>query len=102
IGLAAAVLLRRRSAALRHRVLAVAIVCGALMPAARWIAPGWPSTLDSWAPSKPAITEADVVPAELVVASPAEEQLPRGASPLGVSALFGLWSAGVIIALATP
>ncbi len=41
LGLAVTLLLRRRSAALRHRVLAAAIVCAALVPlAAPWV-PAW-------------------------------------------------------------
>jgi TonB family protein len=41
LGLAATMVLRRRSAALRHWVLAGAIACAALMPLAEAVAPAW-------------------------------------------------------------
>jgi TonB family protein len=101
IALAAAVLLRRRSAALRHRVLAAAIVCAALMPAGRWIAPGWDLPFDVWGASEQRIEQADVARTELVMTASADERSRRGASLPGVSALVGLWMVGVVISLAT-
>lgn len=41
VGLLATLLLRRRSAALRHWVLASAIACAALMPALELVVPAW-------------------------------------------------------------
>ena len=41
LGLAAAALLRRRQAAFRHRVLAAALACAALMPLIEAVAPVW-------------------------------------------------------------
>lgn len=41
LGLVAVLILRRRSAALRHRILAAAIVCAALVPLAEPLVPAW-------------------------------------------------------------
>ncbi|HMD36777.1 MAG TPA: M56 family metallopeptidase, partial [Vicinamibacterales bacterium] len=41
IALCAASLLRRRSAAVRHWVLAIAVVCGAVMPFLQFVVPSW-------------------------------------------------------------
>jgi beta-lactamase regulating signal transducer with metallopeptidase domain len=50
VALAALVLLRRRSAAVRHFVLAVALACAAATPALRLVAPAWQAT-SSWLPT---------------------------------------------------
>src|SRR6185295_1081395 len=39
--LGAAALLRKRSAAIRHLVLAAAVVCAAALPAVEWVVPSW-------------------------------------------------------------
>jgi beta-lactamase regulating signal transducer with metallopeptidase domain len=46
--LGASALLRRRSAAVRHFVLAAALACAAATPALRLVAPAWQATAGSW------------------------------------------------------
>ena len=41
VALAATSLLRRQSAALRHWILAVGLLCAAAMPALQWLTPAW-------------------------------------------------------------
>jgi TonB family protein len=50
VAFAATLLLRRRSAALRHWILAVGLFCAASMPALQWFAPEW-TLPDSWSRS---------------------------------------------------
>jgi TonB family protein len=46
--MAATMVLRRRSAAVRHFVLAAALVCAAATPALRLVAPTWQATAGTW------------------------------------------------------
>ncbi len=48
VALAASALLRRRSAAVRHFVLAAALACAAATPALRLVAPAWQATAGAW------------------------------------------------------
>jgi beta-lactamase regulating signal transducer with metallopeptidase domain len=48
VALGASALLRRRSAAVRHFVLAVALACAAATPALRLVAPAWQATAGAW------------------------------------------------------
>jgi beta-lactamase regulating signal transducer with metallopeptidase domain len=48
VALATLVLLRRRSAAVRHFVLAVSLACAAATPALRLVAPAWQATAGTW------------------------------------------------------
>ena len=62
VGLAAAGLLRRRPAALRHQVLAVTIACCAVMPAVETLVPGWELPIlpaGAALPSQPAVLQDD-------------------------------------------
>jgi beta-lactamase regulating signal transducer with metallopeptidase domain len=71
------------------------------MPAARWIAPGWALPFDRWSASEPAVAEAYVVPAELVVTASVDEPPQPGVRALTVNALIGLWLAGVVVSIGT-
>lgn len=62
LGLAAASLLRHRSAALRHCVLAATVVCAAATPALEWLLPAWVLPVPS-----SVLTDSDA----LIVMSPA-------------------------------
>jgi hypothetical protein len=46
--MAATMVLRRRSAAVRHFVLAAALGCAAATPALRLVAPTWQATAGTW------------------------------------------------------
>jgi hypothetical protein len=48
VALGASTLLRRRSAAVRHFVLAAALACAAATPALRLVAPAWQATAGAW------------------------------------------------------
>ncbi len=73
MGLALAALLRRRSAAVRHWVLAMTIVCAAAVPLLEMVVPAWGIALPGEAPTAGAAdTTASIAPA-----SPAQGVLTR-------------------------
>jgi beta-lactamase regulating signal transducer with metallopeptidase domain len=89
--LAAAAVLRKRSAALRHGVLAAALVCGAAIPILQFVVPAWGAT-----PVEQPITvlatlssEADIA---LQAAPPPPSRLERAWALLGP-----LWLAGFVV-----
>jgi beta-lactamase regulating signal transducer with metallopeptidase domain len=97
--------LRRRSAAVRHWVLACALVCAALMPVLELVAPRWSAPIDiPWLASRAGASSfafGDTDSGRWAGASDA------GASPAGTagswtaaSALRAAWLAGVIVGLA--
>ena len=53
IGLCARLLLRRRSAAVRHWVLAVAVVCAAAVPIVGLLVPSWRVSALPYTPPRP-------------------------------------------------
>jgi beta-lactamase regulating signal transducer with metallopeptidase domain len=107
LGLIAAALLRRSSAATRHWVIATALVGAALLPAARAVVPGWTLSLPGLRPVEratvvvPVATESSVDLSVEVVA-PARS---RPAATLSLSsALLWVWgggaAAGLLVVLA--
>jgi len=101
-GLAAAGLLRRRSAALRHRVLAAAIACAALMPLIGVLVPGWEVPLlpaSATAASQPAVLQDGGPPAPDGRPAASMKRVPG--TVVWARALLPLaWGAGAIVAFA--
>ena len=98
VALGAARLLRRRQAALRHRLLATAIVCAALLPLAEQVAPAWHLPIlpagAAWpAPSAAQLSDAEEAPGQ------AAEEVPPGRSALHAvfAWLPSVWAAGAAI-----
>jgi beta-lactamase regulating signal transducer with metallopeptidase domain len=98
LGLAVAAALRRRSAAVRHAVLATAIACAALMPALELTVPQLPvvSWIDSAVVSS-GLRFSSEEPAVPTATEPAETSPSRSVAwPM---LLAGLWAAGVLVTL---
>ena len=103
--LAGAALMRTRSAALRHWVLAAAVACAAIAPAVRFVAPAWRIAFDGFNAAPPsAVSASDAVtlaappstaPASSIVAPVAE---PRAKPRVG-TVLAGIWIGGVLVSL---
>jgi beta-lactamase regulating signal transducer with metallopeptidase domain len=72
--LGASALLRRRSAAVRHFVLAAALACAAATPALRLVAPAWQATAGAWLTQ----SRLQLIDRPLAVFDAAD--LPRGAA----------------------
>jgi len=106
VALAVTLLLRRRSAALRHWLLAVGLASAAAMPALEWLAPNW-TLPDSWSPSYavsfPAATLAtpDATPADMVtdVTSMSAARQSLTASVSWTAWLVAAWLSGTVGAL---
>src|SRR5262249_53249885 len=103
--LAGAALMRTRSAALRHWVLAAAVACAAIVPAVRFVAPAWRIAFHGFnrAPSSAVeVSDAFVLPAApsappaRSIGAPAVEP---GAKPRVATTLAGIWIGGVIVSL---
>ena len=104
IGLIATLVLRRRSAAVRHWILATAIVCAAAVPIVGAIAPGWrlPSARPAAAARGPA---ADVAAVRFSTApraehspaatQPSTSQLPMASRIAGVA--IPIWLLGAMV-----
>jgi TonB family protein len=117
MALGAGLLLRRQSAAVRHWVMAVAMVCAVVTPVVGVIAPSWHIGFNTFSPESP-ITPDPAVSTTTIVLAPS---LPRGQAGLAepaagvsdltgvagwgfsartISALVGgIWLAGVAISL---
>ena len=99
VGLVAAALLRKRSAAVRHWVLAASIVCAVLVPLLRPIAPTWNVPVNV-----PAVSLQQVEHTERGRA-PAGREEPRGtaarvpATSVNIAAV--IWLAGMALGLVT-
>jgi beta-lactamase regulating signal transducer with metallopeptidase domain len=100
LGLIAMLALRRRSAALRHATLTMALVMAALMPAFEWLVPQVPIGL--WRNAATAVSSgmrftSDTVPAGSVAAATE----PSGWRSVSWLAVFvAIWMAGAILASA--
>ncbi|HWW89087.1 MAG TPA: M56 family metallopeptidase [Vicinamibacterales bacterium] len=105
-GLAAAGFLRNRSAALRHWVLAAAIICAGATPVLEQIVPSWPVTLN------PSLFGRTVEPLTLIIpvhATQASEDLGVAAANrsgfawrlMAQRLLSGLWLVGAVCGLLT-
>jgi len=101
IALAAAELLRRRPAALRHRVLAAAIACCAVMPAAEALVPDWELPIlpaRAALPSQPVVLQDD----DGAGAGPQQAtalERPRGSAAWFLALLPLVWGAGAGVSL---
>ncbi|HWF84226.1 MAG TPA: M56 family metallopeptidase [Vicinamibacterales bacterium] len=103
-GFAAAALLRRHSAALRHWVLAAALICAAATPLLEVIVPAWHVPATSWSSSRRAIdpsewiTARDATTADASQAVTHGEPIARGRLLAAVPrALTALWLVGAAI-----
>jgi TonB family protein len=104
IGLLAAALLRRQSAALRHWVLASAIACAAAMPVVQLIAPAWqiPMTAFLTSHQNDVSLAAGATLTEWLADGPAIGTQPGVASGqriLALSSLVQIWLMGVVTSL---
>lgn len=86
--LAATALLRGRSAAVRHFVLAVALACAAATPAVRLVAPAWQSASRMQIVDRPLAVIED--------AAPAASSAARTAASPGITASSFLRAAGIV------
>jgi len=91
--LAAAAMLRKRSAALRHGVLAAALVCATAIPILQFVVPAWGAT-----PVDQPITVLATLSSDADIAIPGAPPPP---SPLAMaSALAGtLWLTGIVVSV---
>ena len=97
--------LKRGSAALRHWVLTVGIVCGAVTPLLYVVAPSWPVALPAFSTSPPSAVPTSVA-TELVVRGPARpsDQAPGAPAPVGhrepprvpMMLALSLWMSGAL------
>jgi len=94
IALCAASLLRRRSAAVRHWVLTIAVVCAAVMPFLQFVVPSWHLQSVSDAGGVLA-TMTDLPVAATDAAAPHAATLLERAAPLA----GGLWLFGIAVSL---
>jgi hypothetical protein len=101
VGVALAVLplLRSRAAALRHLVLAVAILCALLMPALQLLVPVWglPSPTATFAPAASVVAD---VTLQLVSTPARSGSSPAPRADLAPQLLLAIWMLGTAMALA--
>jgi beta-lactamase regulating signal transducer with metallopeptidase domain len=107
IGLLAARLLRNRSAAVRHFVLAAALACAAVTPSLQLVAPVWRAGAGAWLISsrvelidRPLAVLNDGMPAPAGAADPARaaSRLPAVMRWLGIVWLIGLGASLFVLA----
>jgi TonB family protein len=104
-GIGLATLLRRRSAAVRHWVLATAIVCAAALPAIQLVVPAWAVRLSS----DPAVSrapqprttsgEAPLAQEKVSVSAIAIQSADTDPEKSGIGVLAAIWMAGVVLSL---
>ncbi len=100
-GLAGTLLLRRRSAALRHAVLAGSMFAAALTAPLSLILPPWDLLDSEWlAPMPPPPTPSTAVGSspEAISEAPLRRHAPLPAT--GAQLLVGVWAAGVLVGMA--
>src|SRR5688572_7513725 len=100
VGLAATLLMRRRSAALRHWILAAAVVAGAAAPALEMILPAWPVPLAAFGVAPSGVTStlrftSDVAPLAVGESTPATASVPLPWTAIVIVA----WFAGALVGL---
>ncbi|OLB62302.1 MAG: hypothetical protein AUI11_06060 [Acidobacteria bacterium 13_2_20CM_2_66_4] len=106
VALAVASLMRTRSASLRHWILAAAIVCAALAPAAARIARAWHVAFGGRSAPPPPVARRAVPPAPVVVLSETITVTPSPALPAPPERwsvgriVFATWLAGALLCLA--
>jgi beta-lactamase regulating signal transducer with metallopeptidase domain len=106
------VLLRHRSAALRHWVLATAVACAAMMPVLETVVPAWPlpfgngaaasATSISAAPDQQAgtssVTAIGEVSTDVVLVRPERQQIIASAAVAAIArSLWSIWVAGACV-----
>jgi len=91
VALAATAVLRRRSAAVRHFVLAAALACAAATPALRLVAPAWQAGIGAWlTESRVQLIDRPLLVLDSTTQSPAV--VPGAQSPsLSRAALLARW-----------
>ena len=101
VGLTATLLLRRRSAALRHWILAAAVVAGAAAPALEMILPPWPLPLAAFGVAPAEVTSTLRFTTDAAPLATVGESTPAAASvPLPWTAIvIGAWLAGALVGL---
>lgn len=99
--LGAVAMFRHRSAALRHWMLATALVCAVLAPAFRPIAPSWSVTLDPTTSVAQVLGGTPLTPAAAGSASRSSADVPGApASPVDWTGVAGwAWFAGAALSL---
>lgn len=100
LALAATLLLRRRSAALRHAILAIAIVCALLMPAFEWLLP--PVPVIPWAGGT-SVQSSGITLVSDATSGSTETTADAAPAGNGISWMFvlgGVWFLGSVVALA--
>jgi beta-lactamase regulating signal transducer with metallopeptidase domain len=102
VGLIAAALLRRRSAAARHWVLAIAILCAAATPALEFVVPSWhlPGRVLQFAQQPRTLQLYTWISARETTDAAAALSGRTPSAPLTGRALTVIWLAGVIVGLA--
>jgi beta-lactamase regulating signal transducer with metallopeptidase domain len=105
VAMATLALLRRRSAAVRHFVLAVALACAAATPALRLVAPAWQATAGTWLTASRAvlIDRPLAVLEETPAPAASREVSTRGRRPWNAAAIARalgvIWMTGAAAAL---
>ncbi len=99
IGLAIMPVLRHRAAALRHWVLAAALVCAAAAPAVRVTAPAWQLPVGWASTAVSTASRVTALPADAaVVAGSSESDGRAGVNAFVLATLaFRIWIAGVVV-----
>ena len=100
-GLAVTALLARRSAALRHWVLAAAILAAAAVPALSLALPGWEAAVPEWQVGAPSALP-PAVPSAITAPPPVAPLLSQAPEPRGPEPSFGVlvWAAGFALSAA--
>lgn len=100
LALAATLMLRRRSASLRHAILAIAIVCAILMPVFEWLLPAVP--IIPWDRGASVQSSGLTLVSDITSANPAmtNDAAPAASRVSWMFVLGGVWLLGSVVALA--
>lgn len=104
LALIAVGLLRKRSAALRHWIVAAAVICGAAVPVFGWMMPTWPLPLKISARIEPLAAPLEPIPtlgekASLTLISRQANRADVGRIVTVVPFLLTIWMVGVGVSL---